>query len=274
MEDDWLAFETVYQDDDISLSPDECCDGCRLRDSCVSWQYMEYFYGDVTCSFYDSLPNVPLSPYPAPNGDPRNFQVTGFIGCPPPPMPPSPPSPPPSPPSPPQPPSPPAPSPPPPGPPDGSFPDPTEAGSGRLLSSNTCSACEGQGDLGCNSVLGAPRVQPLNDYRLIFMVKKGLDEYMAQYGVYDVCGNDYRLYASPLIKFQKACFQLVAGNLYRLAVRIGYPCFGTPRRVNGKIVGYPAYGRWRVHNLYVEVVQPVPQYGVSQPYQVLNVYRF
>lgn len=37
---------------------------------------------------------------------------------------------------------------------------------------------------------------------------------------------------------------------------------------------YPAYGRWRVHNLYVEVVQPVPQYGVSQPYQVLNVYRF
>lgn len=103
--------------------------------------------------------------------------------------------------------------------------------------------------------------------------------------VYDVCGNDYRLYASPLIKFQKACTQLVAGTLYRLAgqghtgalravvlaaspelclavmdltgscssspacqkhckppppapaVRIGYPCFGTPRRVNGKIVG-------------------------------------
>lgn len=42
--------------------------------------------------------------------------------------------------------------------------------------------------------------------------------------VYDVCGNDYRLYASPLIKFQKACVQLVAGTLYRLA---GEPC---PRR--------------------------------------------
>ena len=33
------------------------------------------------------------------------------------------------------------------------------------------------------------------------------------------------------------------------AVRVGYPCFGTPRRVNGKIVGYPAWGRYRVHNL-------------------------
>lgn len=99
--------------------------------------------------------------------------------------------------------------------------------------------------------------------------------------VYAVCGDDYRLYATPLIKFQKACVQLVAGTRYRLAgerqrdahiharraavcacpliaaevlahswvgppwppaatwsaVRIGYPCFGTPRRVNGKVVG-------------------------------------
>jgi len=28
-------------------------------------------------------------------------------------------------------------------------------------------------------MVGVPRVQPLNDYRLIFMVKKGLDQYMA-----------------------------------------------------------------------------------------------
>lgn len=32
-------------------------------------------------------------------------------------------------------------------------------------------------------MLGVPRVQPLNDYRLIFMVKKGLDDYMAKNGV-------------------------------------------------------------------------------------------
>ena len=31
------------------------------------------------------------------------------------------------------------------------------------------------------------------------------------------------------------------------AVRIGYPCFGQPRLVNGKIVGYSSWGRWRVH---------------------------
>jgi hypothetical protein len=58
------------------------------------------------------------------------------------------------------------------------------------------------------------------------------------------------------------------------AVRIAYPCFGEPRRVNGKIVGYQAYGRWRTHNLYVRVVQTSPQYGVSQPYEVYEVYRY
>ena len=114
----------------------------------------------------------------------------------------------------------------------------------------------------------------------------------ARYKVTVPCGNDMRLYSSPLIKFSKACYQLVSGNAWYLsgeqcwllldawgccspaaaaaavllllplpllhcptcylprpAVRVGYPCFGTPRRVNGKIVGYPAWGRYRVHNL-------------------------
>ena len=35
-----------------------------------------------------------------------------------------------------------------------------------------------RGDLGCLGIVGAPRVQPLNDYRLLFMVKKGLDTYL------------------------------------------------------------------------------------------------
>lgn len=35
--------------------------------------------------------------------------------------------------------------------------------------------------------------------------------------MYSVCGTDYRLYATPLIKFQKACYQLVAGNAWYLA---------------------------------------------------------
>lgn len=37
-----------------------------------------------------------------------------------------------------------------------------------------------QGDVGCAGNLGVPKVQPLNDYRLIFFVKKGLDQYMAR----------------------------------------------------------------------------------------------
>ncbi|PSC68216.1 Pre-mRNA-processing factor 17, partial [Micractinium conductrix] len=80
------------------------------------------------------------------------------------------------------------------------------------------------------------------------MVKKGLDAYMTRNKVYDVCGNDYRLYASPLIKFTKACKQVVSGTNWFLSVRIGYPCFGQPRLVNGKIVGYSSWGRWRVHS--------------------------
>ena len=35
-----------------------------------------------------------------------------------------------------------------------------------------------KGDMGCLSLFGAPRVQPLNDYRLLYFVKKCLDAYM------------------------------------------------------------------------------------------------
>ncbi len=38
-----------------------------------------------------------------------------------------------------------------------------------------------KGDLGCRALYGAPRVQPLNDYRLIFFVKKCLDAYIVSY---------------------------------------------------------------------------------------------
>ncbi|KAL4422920.1 hypothetical protein ABPG75_009117 [Micractinium tetrahymenae] len=154
-------------------------------------------------------------------------------------------------------------------------PSPTDPGTFTTLSTAACSACESdRGDIGCAGMVGAPRVQPLNDYRLIFMVKKGLDEYMAKNQVYAVCGNDYRLYASPLIKFSKACYQLVSGSQWFISVRIGYPCFGPPRRVGGKIVSYPAYGRWRVHNLFVNVYQQAPQHGITQPYVVYQVYRY
>jgi len=44
-----------------------------------------------------------------------------------------------------------------------------------------------QGDMGCAGMLGVPRPQPLNDYRLIFMVKKGLDQYMANNKVRRCC---------------------------------------------------------------------------------------
>ena len=36
----------------------------------------------------------------------------------------------------------------------------------------------GKGDLGCRALYGAPRTQPLNDYRLIYFVKKCLDAYI------------------------------------------------------------------------------------------------
>ena len=58
-------------------------------------------------------------------------------------------------------------------------------------------------------------------------------------------------------------------------MRVGYPCFGNPRKnAQGKIVGYPAYGRWRVHNLFISIWQKVPQRGTVQPYDVYVVYRF
>jgi hypothetical protein len=60
------------------------------------------------------------------------------------------------------------------------------------------------------------------------------------------------------------------------AVRVGYPCFGNPKKNNqGKIVGYPAYGRWRVHNLYVSIWQKVTTSdGRVKPYDVVEVYRY
>ena len=59
------------------------------------------------------------------------------------------------------------------------------------------------------------------------------------------------------------------------AVRIAYPCFGNPTKAtNGRIMSYPAYGRWRVHNLYVDVWQRSPQSGVLQPYTVMQAYRY
>ena len=58
-------------------------------------------------------------------------------------------------------------------------------------------------------------------------------------------------------------------------MRIADPCFGNPTKAsNGRIVSDPAYGRWRVHNLYVHAGQDAPQYGVPQPYQVLQAYRY
>ena len=58
-------------------------------------------------------------------------------------------------------------------------------------------------------------------------------------------------------------------------MRIAYPCFGNPTKAtNGRIMSYPAYGRWRVHNLYVDVWQRSPQSGVLQPYTVMQAYRY
>ncbi|PRW45573.1 lysosomal Pro-X carboxypeptidase-like [Chlorella sorokiniana] len=153
----------------------------------------------------------------------------------------------------------------------------TSDGNYNMLAKDTCSVCSGDSqnsDLGCRALYGAPRVQPLNDYRLIYFVKKCLDAYIAKYRVMAACGDDVRLYASPLIKFSKACTQLVSGRTWYLSVRAGYPCFGTPRRVNGKIVGYPAWGRYRVHNLYCNIWQKAPQKGIAQPYDVNEFYRF
>ena len=59
------------------------------------------------------------------------------------------------------------------------------------------------------------------------------------------------------------------------AVRVGYPCFGEPRRAaNGRIEGYPMFGHWRVHNFYCHMYQEAPKVGIMQPYQVSAAYRF
>ena len=76
---------------------------------------------------------------------------------------------------------------------------------------------QSSGDQGCASMVGVPRVQPLNDYRLLYMVHKGLETYLKANNVYAACGNDYRLYASPIIKFQKACKQVVNGYAWYLS---------------------------------------------------------
>ncbi|PSC74075.1 aluminum-activated malate transporter 10 [Micractinium conductrix] len=199
--------------------PEDCCEECRQAPfECKFWQL------DVTEGSKEA-----------------RHKAVWVLQAPAPPLPPPPP---------PTTPAPPAPPP----PPDGSMVDPTKQtgiGASPLSGPTIFAECAERGDLGCSGLLGVPRPQPLNDYRLLFMIKMGLDSYMKQNKVYDVCGSDYRLYASPLIKFTKACIQKVNGHNWFLSVRIGYPCFGDPRKVNGKIVGYPAFGRWRVHSLYV-----------------------
>ncbi|PRW45472.1 hypothetical protein C2E21_6076 [Chlorella sorokiniana] len=264
-----------YTDVSEYPTPDQCCDWCRNSWDCAYWVHTSYKSSNSTvCFFYDKRSPVEPSPHDYANADTK--YRTGFPECtqppPPGPAPPSPPLPPPPPPSPP-------PSPPPPPPPtDGSYEDPAVAREGNynMLASSSCSVCGGGGasDLGCSALYGAPRVQPLNDYRLIYFVKKCLDAYIAKYRVMAACGDDVRLYASPLIKFSKACTQLVSGKAWYLSVRVGYPCFGTPRRVNGKIVGYPAWGRYRVHNLYCDIWQKASLGGVAQPYDVNEFYRF
>ena len=87
----------------------------------------------------------------------------------------------------------------------------------HVSGASTLSHMQQGGDQGCAQLLGAPRVQPLNDYRLLFMVQKGLATYLKANNVYAVCGSDYRLYATPIIKFQKACYQLVNGNAWYLS---------------------------------------------------------
>ena len=63
-----------------------------------------------------------------------------------------------------------------------------------------------KGDLGCRALYGAPRVQPLNDYRLIYFVKKCLDAYIVS------CGG------SPLldrIRWDCACLLYFVKNVPR-----------------------------------------------------------
>ncbi|PSC75054.1 hypothetical protein C2E20_1724 [Micractinium conductrix] len=237
-----------FQGDSLGyiLTPEECCYLCRINTGCVMWTFeqRDSLATETTpaktdlngneCKLWDKLPDNQLLSYV----DPWQYNPNTL----------------------------------------GSSqwarkadPAGTTVGS---LSESKCSGCETQGDMGCAGMLGVPRPQPLNDYRLLFMVKKGLDAYLKKNKVYDVCGDDYRLYASPLIKFVKACRQGTQSNLWFLSVRIGYPCFGQPRKVDGKIVGYVSWGRWRVHSLYVSVAQLVPQNGVAQPYAISEVYRF
>ena len=101
----------------------------------------------------------------------------------------------------------------------------------HVSGASTLSHMQQGGDQGCAQLLGAPRVQPLNDYRLLFMVQKGLATYLKANNVYAVCGSDYRLYATPIIKFQKACYQLVNGNAWYLSGEL------VRRQGGGTVVG-------------------------------------
>ncbi|KAI7838650.1 hypothetical protein COHA_007576 [Chlorella ohadii] len=247
------TFERDASGMPIYPTPEDCCRWCRSSWDCVYWEHRT-FTGSVeaNCYFYNKPAPVNLTAHDYAN---EYAKVrTGTLGyatlvrAPPPP------------------------------PEDGSYSDPgvPREGTYSMLASDTCSVCGStmKGDLGCRALYGAPRVQPLNDYRLIFFVKKCMDAYIAKHRVMAACGDDRRLYSSPLIKFSKACTQLVSGRAWYLSVRVGYPCFGTPRRVNGKIVGYPAWGRYRVHNLYCNIWQKAPIGGVAQPYDVNEFYRF
>ena len=124
--------------------------------------------------------------------------------------------------------------------------------------------------------------QPLNDYRLLFMAKKALDEFLKSTGVYEKCGSDYRLYATPLIKFIGVVTQKGTGTLngvnttitrWNMKATFGYPCFGNPTKdAAGKITGYPNYGKWARQSLCFGIEQRIPADRKIGPYHVAFVY--
>lgn len=104
------------------------------------------------------------------------------------------------------------------------------------------------------------QTQPLNDYRLLFMAKKALDEFLKSTGVYDRCGSDYRMYATPFVSIEGVVTQKGTGVLngtnvaiqrWNFAAAFRYPCFGKPikDKKSGKITGYEYMGRWERVNL-------------------------
>lgn len=91
----------------------------------------------------------------------------------------------------------------------------------------------------------------------------------------------------PLRALQPICLLRAAGPaalelilIDRLVERIGQMCLQHPllsmpppfsTRTHSS---HPHVCRWRVQNLFVYIYQLAPQYGVSQPYQVMEVYRY